>query len=59
VLGIFARLCHRDGKTRYLNDCPRVLAYALATARRYEALSGLARVLEAVEDTPTRAAFTF
>jgi len=23
VLGIFARLCHRDGKTGYLGDMPR------------------------------------
>lgn len=25
--GIFARLCHRDGKTGYLNDVPRTLQY--------------------------------
>ncbi len=28
VLGIFARLYYRDGKTGYLKDLPRVLAYA-------------------------------
>src|SRR5262245_24478395 len=33
VLGIFARLWHRDGKAGYLGDLPRVLDYALeATA---------------------------
>jgi aminoglycoside/choline kinase family phosphotransferase len=59
VLGIFARLQHRDGKARYLADCPRVLRYALATARRYGALSGLLRVLESVEDAQARPAYTF
>jgi N-acetylmuramate 1-kinase len=29
VLGIFARLWHRDGKSGYLDDLPRVLDYAL------------------------------
>jgi aminoglycoside/choline kinase family phosphotransferase len=37
VLGIFARLYHRDGKAAYLDDMPRVLAYlrrlASATTR--------------------------
>jgi aminoglycoside/choline kinase family phosphotransferase len=59
VLGIFARLHHRDGKSRYLADCPRVLNYALSTARRYRALSGLARVLETVESAPAVAAYSF
>lgn len=30
VLGIFARLCHRDGKERYLNDIPLVWNYVMA-----------------------------
>jgi aminoglycoside/choline kinase family phosphotransferase len=30
VLGIFARLWHRDGKAGYLGDLPRVLDYTLA-----------------------------
>ena len=29
VLGIFARLWHRDGKSGYLGDLPRVLDYTL------------------------------
>jgi aminoglycoside/choline kinase family phosphotransferase len=28
VLGIFARLFYRDGKSQYLHDLPRVLRYA-------------------------------
>jgi aminoglycoside/choline kinase family phosphotransferase len=60
VLGIFARLQHRDGKSRYLADLPRVLEYALAAARRYQALSGLVRVLEEVENiAPAETGLTF
>ena len=47
VLGIFARLYHRDGKEGYLNDIPLVLHYAIATANRYIELKPLARILEA------------
>jgi aminoglycoside/choline kinase family phosphotransferase len=32
VLGIFARLCYRDGKDAYLNDMPRVMATCAAPA---------------------------
>ena len=46
VLGIFARLFHRDGKDGYLKDIPLVLEYAIATANRYIELNPLARILE-------------
>ncbi len=48
VLGIFARLCHRDGKQRYLAEIPRVLAYLRATCRRYRELAPLARLLDSL-----------
>jgi N-acetylmuramate 1-kinase len=35
VLGIFARLFYRDGKSQYLKDLPRVLGYARDTAAIY------------------------
>jgi hypothetical protein len=35
VLGIFARLFYRDGKSQYLKDLPRVLAYVRDTALKY------------------------
>ena len=38
VLGIFARLCYRDGKCGYLADLPRTLDYVLDTAARYPEL---------------------
>ena len=35
VLGIFARLFYRDGKSQYLHDLPRVLAYTWDAAAEY------------------------
>jgi N-acetylmuramate 1-kinase len=35
VLGIFCRLCYRDGKAGYLADLPRVWAYVDIVAARY------------------------
>ncbi len=35
VLGIFARLCLRDGKSGYLKDLPLVIRYTLEAAQRY------------------------
>ncbi|MCC7060133.1 MAG: phosphotransferase [Burkholderiaceae bacterium] len=57
VLGIFARLHHRDGKDRYLPEMPRVLGYVLQVARRYDEFHPLARLIERVEaagGSPTR-----
>lgn len=39
VLGIFARLCYRDGKSGYLADLPLTLDYVRDTAARYGELS--------------------
>ncbi len=46
VLGIFARLAYRDAKPAYLADTPRFVGYARAVARRYRALSPLAKLLD-------------
>jgi N-acetylmuramate 1-kinase len=35
VLGIFARLYYRDGKSQYLKDLPRVLSYTREAAAEY------------------------
>jgi hypothetical protein len=51
ILGIFARLFHRDGKDGYLKDIPLVLEYAIATANRYIELKPLARILESTRST--------
>lgn len=54
VLGIFARLFHRDKKDGYLKDIPLVLEYAIATANRYIELKPLARILESTRSTPVQ-----
>ena len=54
VLGIFARLTHRDGKAKYLADTPRFLAYARPVAKRYRALAPLARLLDELEAAAPR-----
>jgi aminoglycoside/choline kinase family phosphotransferase len=46
VIGIFARLHHRDAKPRYLEDAPRFLAYLDAVLPKYPELAPLARVIE-------------
>jgi N-acetylmuramate 1-kinase len=46
VLGIFARLWHRDGKIGYLDDLPLVMSYVLDACRRYSELVEFGRWLE-------------
>lgn len=46
VLGIFARLWWRDGKSGYLGDLPRTLQYVLDAAGRYAELAAFAAWLE-------------
>ena len=59
VLGIFARLYHRDGKDGYLKDMPRVMNYLRATAMRYRDLAPLARLLNRLEGITPQAGYTF
>ena len=44
VIGIFARICHRDGKPRYLGDVPRFFAYIDAVLARRPELAELAEL---------------
>ncbi len=46
VIGIFARLQHRDGKPRYLADLPRFLIYLDEVLPRHPELHGLQRFIE-------------
>lgn len=48
VVGIFARLAHRDGKRRYLEDIPRVVDYLLPTCLRYRELAPFGKLIEAL-----------
>ena len=46
VLGIFARLYYRDGKSQYLKELPRVLRYTQAAAAQYAQTAEFADFLE-------------
>ncbi len=59
VLGIFARLHHRDGKDRYLQDLPLVLRHTRRVVGRYDAFSALGRLLDRVHGEAPRTGFTF
>ncbi|NJD36488.1 MAG: aminoglycoside phosphotransferase [Betaproteobacteria bacterium] len=58
VLGIFARLYHRDGKDGYLKDLPLVARYLRKACERYSELSPLRKLLDKVEDKVTVLGFT-
>lgn len=59
VAGIFARLCHRDGKTRYLSDLPLVLDYLDRTCARYRELGPLAALLDRLHGRSPASGLTF
>jgi hypothetical protein len=59
VLGIFARLYHRDGKDAYLNDLPLVMGYTRKAAGRYRELSPLIRLLDELEQRGPSVGYTF
>ncbi|HZW18356.1 MAG TPA: phosphotransferase [Luteimonas sp.] len=46
ILGIFARLRHRDGKPHYLDDAPRFLGYLDAVLPRYPELAPLQAIVD-------------
>ena len=45
VIGIFARICHRDGKPKYLGDVPRFFAYIHKVIERRPELAVLGKLL--------------
>jgi N-acetylmuramate 1-kinase len=49
VLGIFARLHHRDGKQGYVEDAPRFVGYVRHAVNRYRELAPLGRLLDELE----------
>jgi aminoglycoside/choline kinase family phosphotransferase len=50
VLGIFARIRHRDGKAGYVQDTPRFVGYVRAVCRRYRDLAPLLALFDRLED---------
>ena len=59
VLGIFARLHHRDGKSDYLGDTPRFIGYVRRAVARYDELAPLGRLLDELEDARAEVRYTF
>jgi len=59
VLGIFARLFHRDGKAAYLEDQPLVMRYLRRTCERYSELAPLAHLLDGLRPLGKRVGYTF
>jgi hypothetical protein len=57
VLGIFARLYHRDGKAAYLTDMPRVAGSLRAACERYVALRPLLALVDHAQETVVRAGY--
>jgi aminoglycoside/choline kinase family phosphotransferase len=59
VMGIFARIFHRDGKPGYLDDTPRFMGYARAVCGRYHALAPLLTLFDALEERRVQVGYTF
>jgi aminoglycoside/choline kinase family phosphotransferase len=59
VLGIFARLSHRDGKHGYLANLPLVEKYVRAVAARYRLAAPLLRLLDRAAKQQTVTGYTF
>ncbi len=59
VLGIFARLYHRDGKDGYLKDMPLVMNYLRKACERYIALKPMLKLLDELENRQAQTGLTF
>jgi N-acetylmuramate 1-kinase len=54
ILGIFARLYHRDGKEGYLKDMPLVMQYLRSVCERYVELRPMLRLLDTLDGREQR-----
>lgn len=59
ILGVFARLSHRDAKHHYLDHLPRVQTYVRQVTSRYSVFHPLMRLLDTIEQRPTSTGFSF
>jgi len=59
VLGIFARLHHRDGKDGYLKNLPLVMSYLRSACARYADLKPLLILLDEMEPRLAQEGYTF
>ena len=54
VLGIFARLCYRDGKDGYLSSIPLLMRYLRKVCERYRDFDPLLKLLDKLDPVPTQ-----
>ncbi|MCD8505510.1 MAG: phosphotransferase [Burkholderiaceae bacterium] len=59
ILGVFARLNHRDNKAHYLAHVPRVLQYVRQVAARYQPFVPLMRLLDRLQGIEPEVKLTF
>ncbi len=59
ILGIFARLYHRDGKDGYLKNMPLVMHYLRKVCARYIELKPMLRLIDALENKQQQVGYTF
>ena len=59
ILGVFARLAHRDGKEHYLAHMPRVNMYVRQVAERYLPFRPLVRLLDKLDKRQVTTGYTF
>lgn len=59
ILGVFARLSHRDGKNHYLQHMPRVNAYVRQVAHRYGVFHPLLRLLDKLDGRQVTTGYSF
>ena len=59
VAGIFARLCHRDGKAGYVEDTPRFIGYIRHAVSRYDELKPLGVLLDEIEGRQPQVRYSF
>lgn len=59
ILGIFARLNDRDGKSAYLKDIPLVMDYLRRVCDRYIELRPMLRLLNELENIRPQTGYTF
>ncbi|MDT4807658.1 aminoglycoside phosphotransferase family protein [Achromobacter agilis] len=59
ILGVFARLNHRDGKAHYLAHIPRMNGYVRQVAQRYGVFTPLLRLLDKLDNREVSVGYTF
>ena len=59
VVGIFARLCHRDGKDGYLSSLPLLMRHLRKVCGRYRDFGPLLKLLDKLDPVPVEHGLTF